>query len=163
MNDRHYAGIDYSTRRIDVAAVRGRALTYRKAWELGRTAELDVRAIGRAIIELHEATGGDVLICLEKPFRSQNQAAGNVALHKIPIRVETLALAAGLDVVFVAVNTWHSQILGDGGLRSDNAKRAALRLVNAQFRLNLRNDNEADAVCLAMMAQTIGRTARAVS
>lgn len=158
--DRAYVGIDYSTRRIDVAAIRGRALIYRKAWELGRNAPGDVAAIGRAIIELH-GEAPDALICLEKPFRSQSQAGGNVALHRIPIRVETLALAAGFDVVFVAVNTWHSQILGSGSMKSAQAKRASLQLVNAQYRIRLTNDNEADAVCLAMMAATLDIERRA--
>lgn len=154
MTDRAYAGIDYSTKRIDVAATRGRALIYRKWWELGRDAESTVKAIGKAIIELY-TVAPDALICLEKPFRSQNQAGGNVALHRIPVRVETLALAADFHVVFVAINTWHSQILGNGRMRSEEAKRASIRLVNAQYKLRLTNDNEADAVCLAIMASLI--------
>lgn len=150
------AGIDYSTKRLDVAVVSGRELVSCTSYDLGRDTLSQCAAIMRVVHALKSA--GASLIVMEKPWMREGRGLGTALdLHRVPTRIETLAICSGLQVRFVPVNSWRLQVLGNGGLRTEEAKRAALRYVEMVYGQRAADHNAADAICLATWGQAVAK------
>lgn len=142
------AGIDYSTKFLDVARVRGRKLVEVTNHPLGVDVAAQVGVISRLVIDLHDQ--GVAIIVMETPWMREGRGMGTAMdLHKIPTRVETLAAAAGIKVAFVPVNSWHKVVLGDGGLKTEAAKAASVRFAEVAYGWKAASHNAADSICLA--------------
>lgn len=151
-------GIDYSATRLHLAIVRGNALLYSGQRDLGVDVVPQVAAMRDALCELLELAGEPFTVYLERPWLREGKGLGTaMKLHAVPTRVETIAAAMGMPTVFVAVNTWHLEVLGDGGLKSAAAKRAAIRYVAMVYGLETTDHNLADAICIASYGAALSR------
>lgn len=154
------AGIDYSTKALDVAIVRGRAVAYLKSWDLGSELRAQVAVISRALQELRDQ--GVTEIVMEQPWLREGRGIGSaMELHKTPTRVEALAALLGIDTLFVAINRWHAVVLGNGGLKSAAGKRASLRYVELVYGQAAASHNQSDAICLATYGEAVRKRAPA--
>lgn len=157
------AGADYKIKRLDVAAVEGKRLLGAKRYDLGGDVANVVAVIGEAV-QLMKSVGATEL-WLERPwFRGAGKDgqhavsnASTLELHKVATRVETLAVLVGLKVHYVAVASWHATMLGNGRLRSDEAKDASIAFVKGAYGWATSDDNEADAICLAAYGEAFSR------
>lgn len=128
------AGVDYSTKALDVAIVTGRTVAYLKSWDLGDALRAQVAVITRALQELKDQ--GVALIVMEQPWLREGRGIGSaMELHKTPTRVEALAALVGVDTLWVAINRWHSVVLGNGGLKSEAGKRKSIEHVQLIYGL----------------------------
>lgn len=147
------AGLDYSSRAVNLALVRGRELVYHAEHALGVDVAVSIGVMAGAVEKLYEAAGGSCPIFLEKPWMVHGKGMKTaMKLHETPTRFETLAVAAGFTVLQVPINTWRAQVLGNGGLSTNAAKAAAVQYCRRVYEMEPANHNEADAICIATYA-----------
>lgn len=145
-----YAGVDYSLKALDIAIVRGPTLVSAKQYSLGVDLASRIAVIQRALDELIATPYAPSVIVMEKPWMREGRGMGTAqALHRIPHYVEALAAERGFDVQYVPVNSWHLQVLGNGGLKTDAAKAASVRYVQRVYEHEPDSADQADAICLA--------------
>lgn len=151
------AGLDYSSRCINLALVRGRSLVYHAEHALGRDLSVSIGVMAHAIEILHVAAGNQpCAIYYEKPWMQMGKGMKTaMKLHETPTRFETLAVAAGFTLHAVPINTWRAQVLGNGGLKTDAAKAAAMQYVERVYGVRPENHNIADSVCLATFGSQV--------
>lgn len=143
-------GIDYKARSLNLAVVRGRQVVYQDEAQLGRSLPGQIGMIATALERVQRFADHPPLIVMERRFTQVGKGVASAALlHETAIRVECLALCAQMLVVWVPVNTWHKQVLGNGGLKSAAGKEAAKEYVERVYGLKPANDDAADAICLA--------------
>lgn len=153
------AGVDYSTRALDVAIVRGREVAYVKSWDLGGELRAQVAVMARALNELRDLDCA--LVVMEKPWLREGRGIGTaMELHKTPIRFEALAALAGIDTLWCAINAWHATVLGNGGIKSAAGKQKSIEYVRIMFGMRAASHNQSDAVCLSVYGNAIGRRDR---
>jgi hypothetical protein len=125
---------------------------------LGADLSAQVGILSRLVMAL--ADEGAAVIVMEQPFLPLNTGRGvttSLQIREVAIRVETLAVAASLKVRFVPVNTWRAVVLGNGRMKTDAAKEAAVRYVESVYKQRPESHNQADAACLATWgASTVG-------
>lgn len=144
-------GIDYSTKALDVALVRGRQLVSLERHALGIDLSVQVGVMCRLVEALH-AQGVAVVVMETRWTRADKGIASAMSIRDVSTRLEALAIAAGLTVAWVPVNRWHAVILGNGGLKSAEAKKASVLYVDRVYGLKAESADQADAVCLATWA-----------
>jgi hypothetical protein len=138
------AGLDYSSRAINLALVRGRSLVYHAEHRLGADLSVSIGVMAGAIEDQPCA------IYYEKPWMQMGKGMKTaMKLHLVPVRFETLAVAATFKLHEVPINTWRAQVLGNGGLKTDAAKAAAMQYVRRVYEIEPDNDNVADSICIA--------------
>src|SRR4051812_12625984 len=94
------AGLDYSSRAINLALVRGRSLVYHAEHRLGADLSVSIGVMAGAIEKLYEAAGDlPCAIYYEKPWMQMGKGMKTaMKLHETPTRFETLAVAAGFTL-----------------------------------------------------------------
>lgn len=145
-------GIDYNLRYIDLAVVSGRALVTAKQYRLGVDLASRIAVIQRALDELICMPAAPSVICMEQPWVREGRGIKSaLALHAIPHYVEALAAERGItDVRYVAIATWHSQVLGNGRLSSEAGKVLSVQTTKRLYPgFEPESADQADAVCLA--------------
>jgi hypothetical protein len=83
-------GLDYSTRAVNSALVRGRDLVYHAEHRLGLDVRTQVAVMARALEQLRDAAGEPVCIWYERKFLQGKTGKGAMKLHEIPTRFEAL-------------------------------------------------------------------------
>lgn len=162
------AGIDYSTKAVDLAVVRGKEVVFLRRVELGADVgpQLGVLLLALSELKSHDPVG----LWLEQPwfgFARPNKnspmrsSKATLQLHTIAHRCETVALQCGIEVHFVAVNTWRHTVLGDGRMKTAVAKEAAMNYARWYYGADCEGHNAADAVCLAAYGQAVSRLSNA--
>lgn len=156
------AGVDYSTKAVHGAIVDGKQLVFMKRYDLG-TNDLDV--ISLLCRDLQERDVEQVF--LEQPFFiparldaetgkiKQGSNVNTLKLHAEAERVHTLLRLGGFRVFHVAPATWQSQMLKH--VPGETRKKQSLWLASRMYGLELRDDNMADAICIATYGSALER------
>lgn len=158
------AGLDYSTKAIDIGVVDGLHLL--DAWEdkLGLDVANQIAIMSLAVQRLRDQ--GVRTVYLEQLWfrgagKEGQRAASNIntlSLHRVATRFETIAVALGLDVRFVHIGTWRLIVFGHG--RPGDPKATALRFVADHYDYRTPNHNQADAICLGHYGAALMRGAK---
>lgn len=159
------AGVDYSTKAVHGAIVADKQLAFVKEYDLGDASVTHRVPIKRMLADL-KARGVE-RIYMEQPFfiparidkvtqkLKQGSNVNTLKLHKVATEVETLAGEAGLPVTYVAPATWKSEILT--GVPGETTKAKSIWFVQRVWNLQTRDDNKADAICLATYGEALAR------
>ena len=143
-------GVDVKGRKLDVALVRGSRVVYAAEHQLGRDTAAQIGVISEALEQLLALADHPTTIWMEKLWlRTDKGVAAAEMVHRTATRVETLALAGGFRVGWVATNTWRKDILGNGALRTAQGKEAAIEYVERVYGYKAPSHDAADAVCVA--------------
>lgn len=150
------AGLDYSTKALDVATIRGRELVSVRNYPLGIDPSVQMAMISRAILDLQSQ--GVSGICMEQRFTVQGKGIkSSLAIRDVSTKVKAVADMVEMKVIFVAVRSWRAVVLGNGALKTKEAKAEAIRQALLRYGYRTDNHNAADAICLATWgASTIG-------
>lgn len=141
-------GIDYRTTKLNVAVVRGRHVIHEEEVRLGRDLGPQIAVIADLVERLRTKAQQPALIIMEAPWaRAEAGIQTAIQLHKVPTRVETLAVVAGMTVLYVPVPTWKSKVLGPASKRG---KEGALWYCEHIMGVKPQNHDAADAVCLGV-------------
>ena len=143
-------GIDYKARKLNLAVVRGSRVVYQDEAQLGHDAAVQVGVIAEVLERVQEYADHPATIVMETMWTRVGKGMATAEqIHKTAIRVETMALAAQMKVLWVPINTWHKVVLDNGRLRSAEGKERALWHVEHVMGIKAASDDAADAICLA--------------
>lgn len=149
-------GIDYSTKAIHWAVVDGTALLAYGDYSLGGDARNQIAVMIAAIKHLRDFEVEHIY--LEAPWVRAGKGINTaLAIHRVANIFEALAIERGQLVTNVQVAGWRRIVLGNGGMRTDQAKQAAKDYVGRVYGVHGVNDNTADAICIATYGTSIGR------
>lgn len=140
-------GADYSTKAVHLSVVSDRAVLRREIVDMTGDMRHALEAL-RLVLRALAATAPTVY--LEDPWIRPDQKGMKTALavHRIARFVEAMAILAGLNVVYVPIPTWRSQLFGRQP-GTEEAKRAAIAYVRQAFAIDTSPDhNAADSICL---------------
>lgn len=146
------AGLDYSTKALNLAIVDGASLL--DCWEdaLGLDVANQIVTMTQTCRHLLEFDV-ETVYCEELWFgggSKNGKAVSNVntlSLHRTATRFETVATALGLKVHFVHVASWRKIVFGHG--RPAEPKGASLGFVENTYGYKTTNHNMTDSICLA--------------
>lgn len=156
------AGVDYSTKAVHGAIVAGKQLRFVKRYDLGGER---LRAIVALVSDMQRR--GAHTMYLEQPFFvparldketgriKQGSNVNTLKLHQVASEVETIARLKGMEVAKVAPATWKAAILK--GVPGATTKERSLWFVKHVWALETRDDNKADAICLATYGEALAR------
>ncbi len=149
-------GLDYSTKALHFAVVDGPRLI--DAWGDVLAADTANRLVQmvRACRRLKDH--GVTRLTLEAPwFRvGAGSNAATLALHRVVYHFEAVAVSQGLEIAFVPIATWRMVVLGNG--RPKQPKAEAIWYASAVYKYATKNDNQADAICLAAYGDRLARS-----
>lgn len=157
------AGVDYSTKAVHAAIVGDKQLRFVKQYDLGAS------PLGPIMDMIHDLNRRGVeRIYMEQPFFiparldkanpgkiKQGSNVNTLKLHKVATQVESMATLGKLPVTYVAPATWKSAILT--GVPGETTKARSIWFVSRVFNLQTRDDNKADAICLATYGEALLR------
>ena len=150
-------GVDISTHKIHFALVDHHdALLDRRIVVLdGKDGPAKLTALMVAFHELRRELPCAVVI--ERPFLGGNENAQTpIVLSLLVGMIEAAAYIEGYTVLLLTANEWRSYAGIHRGKRT-NLKAEALRLYRVQFGLETKDDNEAEAGLMALVACRQGR------
>lgn len=113
-----------------------------------------VGVVARVVMALAEQ-GVAAVVMEERWVRQDKGIATAMMIRDVSTGVLWLATAAGLKVTFVPINKWHMQILGNGGLKSEAAKRESVLYVERVYSFKAKTNDEADSICLATWGASV--------
>lgn len=76
------------------------------------------------------------------------QAQNNTGLVRASAMIQCPFYACGWKVVEVNPSTWHAKVLGNGKVKSAEAKKLSMRKAFELIGDNIDNDDQADAICI---------------
>lgn len=162
------AGVDYSTKALHIAIVRGAELVDMREIALGLDVRNQVGMMAQAAEWLRDYRPESVWMealwfggVRVRRDGTPAPAVSNITtldLHRIATRFETLAVAAGLIVRFVPIASWRLIVFGHG--RPGDAKKTSLDYCARVYGWRAPNHNASDAVCLATYGAAMQRTPR---
>lgn len=113
------------------------------------------------LIDEREASSGHRVsgICYEAPINAISRQmtgmnAGQLKLHQLVGAITAIGIGKGVELISVTPKTWRKAVLGNGALPKDAAKRVAKEWCIAAG-IDVRNHDEAEAVCIASYAVTL--------
>mgnify|MGYP001593503403 CR=1 FL=1 len=147
------AGLDYSTRALDLAVLGdGDQLIGLREFLLGADEASKARVINTALSWARDM--GATCVFAERAFlalggKGKPAFRSSPTLTKLVGKLELVASLVPLKLEFVAVPTWKATILGNG--RADKA--ASLAYAERNYGFRPASDNAADALCIAKFGQ----------
>ncbi len=156
------AGIDYSTRACHAAIVENKQLRFAKRYDLGADHAGPIQAMlsdlkQRGVTHLYAEAPFFIPARIDKATQKLKQGsnANTLKLHAVASEVRILAALAGITVTLVAPATWQSAILK--GVPGETTKARSMWFTAKVWGLATRDNNMADAVCLATYGEALAR------
>jgi len=149
-------GVDYSTHKVHMALVaQDKLLEQRVVPFDGKTGPERLTLLMLAFHEMRRELPGHVVI--EEPFVAAHENVRTpIVLGKVVGFIEAAAYMEGFTVQTMTANEWRSFAGIMHGKRAD-LKRRAIALYSLQFHAKPRDDNEAEAALMALVACRQGR------
>lgn len=150
-------GVDVSTHRVHMALVdhHDELLDRRIVVLDGKDGPGKLTALMVAFHEMRRELPGTVVI--ERPFLGENDNEQTpIVLSLVVGMIESAAYIEGYAVLLLTANEWRSYAGIHLGKRA-SLKAEALRLYRLQFSIETKDDNEAEAALMALVACRKGR------
>lgn len=142
------AGADYNSKKIDIALVQGNRVVSAKVYQLGQDLAARVAMVSRLVLDL-AAAGVEAVYLEQRWARVEKNIQSAMLLRDVSTGLLWLGTAAELRLELTPINTWHKEVLGNGGIKSEDAKRASKDFVRLVYKMQPESDDQADAICLA--------------